>query len=111
MSEQLDRMESTVTYQLTRASVAGPVTVGRRVDIGSVIDRLLRALRTAYVDRNIDVELQLETGLTVRVILSQKSYEPLLSRMASSQQPNCSMTQTSRLLLWASNFSKAKMSV
>ncbi|MCZ6641105.1 MAG: ATP-binding protein [Gammaproteobacteria bacterium] len=66
LSEQLDRMESTVTYQLTRASVAGPVTVGRRVDIGSVIDRLLRALRTAYVDRNIDVELQLETGLTVR---------------------------------------------
>ncbi len=66
LSEQLDRMESTVTYQLSRAAVAGPVTVGKRVDIGSVIDRLVRALQTAYIDRNIEVEQQLEAGLTVR---------------------------------------------
>lgn len=66
LSEQLDRMESTVTYQLSRAAVAGPVTVGKRVDIGSLIDRLVRALQTAYIDRNIEVEQQLEAGLTVR---------------------------------------------
>ena len=66
LGEQLDRMENTVTRQLTRASVAGPVIVGRRVDIGTVIDRLVRALQTAYVDRNIEVEQQLAPGLTVR---------------------------------------------
>lgn len=66
LSEQLDRMESTVTRQLTRAAVAGPVIVGKRVDVGLVVDRLIRALQTAYVDRNITVTQELEPGLTVR---------------------------------------------
>ena len=66
LAEQLDRMENTVTRQLTRASAVGPVIVGRRVDIGNVIDRLVRALQTTYSDRNIEVEQQLEPGVTVR---------------------------------------------
>lgn len=64
--EQLDRMESTVTHQLSRASVTGPVVVGRSVNVGELIGRLLRALDTAYRDRQIVVERNLPDGLTVR---------------------------------------------
>ncbi|MEM8766085.1 MAG: ATP-binding protein, partial [Pseudomonadota bacterium] len=64
--EQLDRMENTVTHQLNRAAVAGPVVVGRRVDLKHLIARLLRALNTAYQDRQIEVTEALPEGLAVR---------------------------------------------
>jgi two-component system sensor histidine kinase PhoQ len=64
--EQLDRMESTVTHQLNRASVSGPVVVGRAVDLGSLVTRLLRALHTAYRNREIEVEQRLPENLVVR---------------------------------------------
>lgn len=64
--EQLDRMESTVTHQLSRASVSGPVVVGRSVNVGELVNRLLRALDTAYRDRQIRVEKDLPAGLAVR---------------------------------------------
>lgn len=64
--EQLDRMESTVTHQLNRASVSGPVVVGRAVDVGVLVGRLLRALHTAYQERGIVVDNSVAAGLTVR---------------------------------------------
>jgi len=64
--EQLDRMESTVTHQLSRASVSGPVVVGRSVNVGELVNRLLRALDTAYRDRQIRVEQNLPANLAVR---------------------------------------------
>jgi len=64
--EQLDRMESTVTHQLNRAAVSGPVVVGRAVSVSELVDRLLRALNTAYRERDIEVEQALPVDLTVR---------------------------------------------
>ena len=64
--EQLDRMESTVTHQLNRAAVSGPVVVGRAVDVGNLVDRLLRALNTAYRERGIQVSQSMPEGLMVR---------------------------------------------
>ena len=64
--EQLDRMESTVTHQLNRAAVSGPVVVGRAVDVSVLVARLLRALNTAYRDRQIHVESAVPDGLMVR---------------------------------------------
>ncbi len=64
--EQLDRMESTVTHQLNRASVSGPVVVGKAVDVGTLVSRLLRALNTAYQERGIRVDQAVPTGLMVR---------------------------------------------
>jgi two-component system sensor histidine kinase PhoQ len=64
--EQLDRMESTVTHQLNRAAVSGPVVVGRAVDVGLLVNRLLRALNTAYREREIEVSQSLPAGLMVR---------------------------------------------
>lgn len=66
LEEQLDRMQSTVTHQLSRASVSGPVIVGRPVDVAAVVDRLLRALGTAYRDRAVAVDVELPRPCRVR---------------------------------------------
>jgi len=66
LQDQLDRMESSVTYQLSRASATGPVVVGRIVNIGSMVGRLVRALRTAYSDRGIEVTQEIPDDLNVR---------------------------------------------
>ncbi|MCB1683385.1 MAG: ATP-binding protein [Pseudomonadales bacterium] len=66
LCEQLDRMESTVTHQLSRAAVTGPVVVGRPVPLATLVERLLRALRKAYADRTIEVEVRIPGTLNVR---------------------------------------------
>lgn len=66
LGEQLDRMETTVTHQLSRASVSGPVIVGKEVNLHSLVERLLRALNTAYMERGIEVEQLLPQDLSVR---------------------------------------------
>lgn len=66
LAEQLDRMQSTVTHQLSRASVSGPVIVGRPVDVAAQVERLLRALATAYRERNVRVSTDLPDPCQVR---------------------------------------------
>ena len=66
VEEQLERMQSTVTHQLSRASVTGPVIVGRQIDVATLVDRLLRALETAYRDRAISVSAELPRPCQVR---------------------------------------------
>ena len=66
IAEQLDRMEGVVTHQLSRATVAGPVVVGRPVDVSHLAERLIRALKTAYSDRGLAVEVRLPPTLSVR---------------------------------------------
>ncbi len=66
IAEQLDRMEGVVTHQLSRATVAGPVVVGRPVDVSRLAERLIRALETAYSDRELNVDVRLPPALNVR---------------------------------------------
>ncbi len=66
VGEQLDRMETTVTHQLSKASASGPVVVGKSVPLGALIERLLRALETAYVERGIAVETRLDSAVEAR---------------------------------------------
>lgn len=66
LAEQLDRMQTTVTHQLSRASVAGPLIVSRQIELRVLIERLLRALDTAYRDRGIRVEFDVPAFLSVR---------------------------------------------
>lgn len=66
LQEQLDRMESSVTYQLSRASATGPVVVGRIVNVANMVERLVRALRTAYSERGIEVTCDIAEDLNVR---------------------------------------------
>jgi two-component system, OmpR family, sensor histidine kinase PhoQ len=66
LTEQLDRMQNTVTRQLSRAAVTGPVVVGRSEPLGMLVQRLLRALQTAYRDRAIDVTVEIPDHIGVR---------------------------------------------
>ena len=66
VSEQLERMETTVLHQLSKASAGGPVMGGKTIVLRTVIERLLRALQTAYVDRDVHVERQLPADLVIR---------------------------------------------
>jgi two-component system sensor histidine kinase PhoQ len=56
LREQLDRMESTVAHQLSRAMAARPVVLAGRTDPAPVAERLIAALRKAYATKPITVE-------------------------------------------------------
>lgn len=66
VGEQLHRMETTVTHQLTKASAGGPVVVGQSVAVAALVQRLLRALETAYVERGIEVSTTLDQQAIIR---------------------------------------------
>ena len=66
VSDQLDQMDGTVTHQLAKATGVGPVVVGKPIAVAGLIERLLRALQTAYADRALAVEMELPEGLAVR---------------------------------------------
>ena len=66
MNEQVDRMETAVTYQLGRASVTGPVIVGKQVAIAAMVERLLRALGTAYQERGLTAVSEVPADFTLR---------------------------------------------
>ena len=66
LRDQLDRMETTVTHQLSKASASGPVVVGRPVELAGLAARIVRALQTAYVEREIEVRMAEPAPITVR---------------------------------------------
>ena len=55
--EQLDRMETTITYQLARAAAVRSVIPEDAIEVTAINDRLVRALSQAYRDTPIDVEV------------------------------------------------------
>ncbi|MEM7217213.1 MAG: ATP-binding protein [Pseudomonadota bacterium] len=57
LRDQLARMETSVSHQLARAVSSGPVVVGHLVGVRAVVERLSKALATAYRDRGIDVRI------------------------------------------------------
>jgi two-component system sensor histidine kinase PhoQ len=66
LREQLDRMEATVSHQLSRALAARPVVLAGRSPLAPVVDRLIKALRTAYADRDVVVEQRVPADIVVR---------------------------------------------
>ena len=50
-------METTVSHQLARAVTSGPVVVGHLVAVRAQVERLLRALATAYQTKALQVEV------------------------------------------------------
>lgn len=79
LGEQLDRMENTVAHQLSRASVSGPTIVGNVVDVGQLVARLVRALEKAYVDRNVDVSLDVVGN--VRALGDERDFMEVLGNV------------------------------
>ena len=64
--EQLEQMDQVVTHQLSRATVVGPVVVGKPIALVGLVQRLTRALQTAYAARGLIVEADIPSALTVR---------------------------------------------
>ena len=66
LRDQLDRMETTVAHQLSRAVSSGPVVVGHLTAIRDVAERLGRALQTAYRDKDLEVVIEGSKALNFR---------------------------------------------
>ena len=67
LMEQLDRMENTVSHQLSRAAMTGPIVIGADVGVAAVVNRLTRALETAYRERRVRVAVAIDEALTLRI--------------------------------------------
>jgi two-component system sensor histidine kinase PhoQ len=66
LRDQLDRMETTVGYQLSRAMAARPVVLADRAAPAAIADRLIKALNTAYVAKGVSVEQRIPADLMLR---------------------------------------------
>lgn len=65
VSEQTDRMEEIVSYQLQRAT-GGSARLLQRVPVAPVLERLRSSLLKVYAARNLDIQLLVESGCTFR---------------------------------------------
>ena len=66
MQEQITRMNSIVEYQLQRAATAGAASIGKSVDICSVVERILKSLQKVYHDKPVNVVVDIEKQTTFR---------------------------------------------
>ena len=66
MQEQITRMNSIVEYQLQRAATAGAASIGKSVDICSVVERILKSLQKVYHDKAVNVVVDIEKHTTFR---------------------------------------------
>ena len=64
VSEQVERMDEIINHQLQRAAVSGRSTLAKPVPVGKVMERLLRSLDKVYREKQVTVELALDTSAT-----------------------------------------------
>jgi len=61
VNEQLERMNQIVTYQLQRAVQSNHASsLARHADVAPVVEKIIAALQKVYVDKGIEVELNLD---------------------------------------------------
>ena len=63
LQEQITRMNSIVEYQLQRAATAGSASIGKSVDVKSVLERMLASLEKVYRDKPIKLNIRVDDGL------------------------------------------------
>ncbi len=63
MQQQITRMNSIVEYQLQRAATAGSASIGKSVNVKSVIDRILESLQKVYRDKPIKLNVAVDDTL------------------------------------------------
>ena len=63
IQQQITRMNSIVEYQLQRAATAGSASIGKTLNLKTVIDRLLESLQKVYRDKNIRLDIDVADGL------------------------------------------------
>jgi len=67
MQEQLNQMQNTVRYQLSRASSAQSSLITGNVELAPIISRMVSAISKAYIDKHTKVEVDVGAKLSVRV--------------------------------------------
>lgn len=60
VSEQVDRMNEIVSYQLERAVSSYSSLISQQTDVAPVVEKLISALRRVYVDRQLSIESDIE---------------------------------------------------
>ena len=63
MQRQITRMNAIVEYQLQRAATAGSASIGKSVNVSSVIERMLESLDKVYRDKSIKVNVAADKTL------------------------------------------------
>lgn len=63
MQQQITSMNAIVEYQLQRAATAGSASIGKSVNVSSVIDRMLESLDKVYRDKSIKVNVVVDKSL------------------------------------------------
>jgi len=63
MQQQITRMNAIVEYQLQRAATAGSASIGKSVNVKSVIDRILESLQKVYRDKPIKLNVAVDDTL------------------------------------------------
>ena len=63
MQQQITRMNTIVEYQLQRAATAGSSSIGKSVNVKSVIDRILESLQKVYRDKPIKLNVAVDATL------------------------------------------------
>lgn len=66
LGQQVTRMDEIVGYQLQRARAVGSETFARVVDVGSMVEELVAALRKVYGGRSLDLVTEVEAGTVFR---------------------------------------------
>lgn len=61
--EQITRMNAIVEYQLQRAATAGSSSIGKSVNIRSVIDRMIGSLQKVYHDKQVQLTISVDEAL------------------------------------------------
>lgn len=68
MLEQVDRIDSMVEYQLSRAALSGRITYASAIKVLPVAEKLISALNKVFAEKNINCELQCDTDVEINAI-------------------------------------------
>lgn len=68
MLEQIDRIDSMVEYQLSRAALSGRITYASAIKVFPIAERLISALNKVFADKNINCELQCDADVEINAI-------------------------------------------
>ena len=65
ISQQLERMNSIVEYQLHRAATAGSSGTGQSLNIRALLERIIDSLQKVYRDKQLEIVIEIDAQLTM----------------------------------------------
>lgn len=68
MNEQIDRIDSMVEYQLSRAALSGRITFASAINVKPIAIKLISALDKVFADKNICSSLECPDGLIFNAV-------------------------------------------